>query len=90
MRARLSRAFAPVLSRVEGRAAHPSRGSTLGTSPRAGKLTTLPEPADIADAIAFLCSDQAAFITGILLPVDAGWLAGVSYRTYAGGVPWKE
>ncbi len=53
-------------------------------------LPTLPEPANIADAIAFLCSERAAFITGILLPVDAGWLAGVSYRTYAGGVPWKE
>ena len=53
-------------------------------------LAKLPEPADIANAIAFLCSDQAAFITGILLPIDAGWLAGVSYRTYAGGVPWKE
>jgi NAD(P)-dependent dehydrogenase (short-subunit alcohol dehydrogenase family) len=53
-------------------------------------LARLPEPADIADAIAFLCSDQAKSITGILLPVDAGWLAGVSYRTYAGGVPWQE
>ena len=36
------------------------------------------------------CSDQARSITGILLPIDAGWLAAVSYRTYAGGVPWKE
>ncbi len=53
-------------------------------------LARLPEPKDIADAIAYLCSDQAASITGILLPVDAGWLAAVSYRTYAGGVPWKE
>ena len=53
-------------------------------------LSRLPEPADIADAIAFLASDQAKSITGILLPIDAGWLAGVSYRTYAGGVPWKE
>jgi NAD(P)-dependent dehydrogenase (short-subunit alcohol dehydrogenase family) len=51
-------------------------------------LDRLPEPRDIADAIAYLCSDQAAFITGVLLPVDAGWLAAVSYRTYAGGVPW--
>lgn len=53
-------------------------------------LDKLPEPKDIANGIAFLCSEQAAFITGILLPIDAGWLAGVSYRTYAGGVPWKE
>ena len=50
-------------------------------------LPRLPEPADIADAIAFLCSDQAKAITSILLPVDAGFLAAVSYRTYAGGVP---
>jgi len=53
-------------------------------------LPTLPEPKDIANGIAFLCSDDASSITGILLPIDAGWLAGVSYRTYAGGVPWKE
>jgi NAD(P)-dependent dehydrogenase (short-subunit alcohol dehydrogenase family) len=53
-------------------------------------LDRLPEPKDIADGIAYLCSDQAASITGVLLPIDAGWLAAVSYRTYAGGVPWKE
>jgi len=53
-------------------------------------LRYLPDPSDIAAAIAFLASDQAKAITGILLPVDAGWLAAVSYRTYAGGVPWKE
>ena len=53
-------------------------------------LDRLPEPADIANGIAFLCSDQARSITGILLPIDAGWLAAVSYRTYAGGMPWKE
>jgi NAD(P)-dependent dehydrogenase (short-subunit alcohol dehydrogenase family) len=53
-------------------------------------LDRLPEPADIADGIAFLCSEQARSITGVLLPIDAGWLAAVSYRTYAGGVPWKE
>ena len=53
-------------------------------------LNTLPEPKDIADGIAFLCSPQARTITGILLPIDSGWCAGVSYRTYAGGVPWEE
>src|SRR5262245_45072695 len=50
----------------------------------------LPEPADIAAAIAFLCGEQAKAVTGVLLPVDCGWLSAVSYRTYAGGVPWKE
>lgn len=53
-------------------------------------LGYLPEPSDIADAIAFLASEQARTITGILLPVDSGWLAGVSYKTYAGGVPWTD
>jgi len=62
----------------------------LGKIMGAHALNRLPEPADIADAIAYLCSDQAKAITGVLLPVDAGWLAAVSYRTYAGGVPWKE
>ena len=53
-------------------------------------LPYLPEPKDIANAVAFLVSDQARAITGILLPVDSGWLSGVTYRTYSGGVPWKE
>jgi SDR family mycofactocin-dependent oxidoreductase len=32
------------------------------------------QPEDISDAIAFLCSDQAKWITGTSLPVDAGYL----------------
>ncbi|MES3000345.1 MAG: SDR family oxidoreductase [Pseudomonadota bacterium] len=51
-------------------------------------LESLPDPDDIANAIAFLCSDGAAKITGITLPVDSGLSAAVSYKTYAGGVPW--
>jgi NAD(P)-dependent dehydrogenase (short-subunit alcohol dehydrogenase family) len=53
-------------------------------------LDTLPAAEDIALAIGFLCSDEAKAITGVLLPVDSGWHASVSYKTYAGGVPWEE
>lgn len=31
------------------------------------------QPADCSDAAVFLCSDEARFITGIVLPVDGGW-----------------
>jgi NAD(P)-dependent dehydrogenase (short-subunit alcohol dehydrogenase family) len=37
--------------------------------PRAGL------PRDIANAALFLASDEASFITGVVLPVDGGWLA---------------
>jgi SDR family mycofactocin-dependent oxidoreductase len=33
------------------------------------------EPSDVSDAVAFLASDGARFITGVSLPVDAGVLA---------------
>jgi NAD(P)-dependent dehydrogenase (short-subunit alcohol dehydrogenase family) len=33
------------------------------------------KPGHIADAITFLASDQAAFITGVTLPVDGGYMA---------------
>lgn len=33
------------------------------------------QPADTAAAAAFLLSDEAAFITGVVLPVDGGWTA---------------
>ncbi|HYF16688.1 MAG TPA: SDR family oxidoreductase [Ramlibacter sp.] len=53
-------------------------------------LDLLPTPADVAEAIAFLCSPAARTITGVLLPVDSGWASGVSYMSYAGGVPWDR
>jgi len=37
-------------------------------------LKRLAQTDDIAQAVAFLCSDAAAFIHGIVLPVDGGWL----------------
>jgi NAD(P)-dependent dehydrogenase (short-subunit alcohol dehydrogenase family) len=30
------------------------------------------EPVDISNAVVFLASDQARYITGVTLPVDAG------------------
>lgn len=53
-------------------------------------LATLPSPENVADAIAFLCSEAASCITGVLLPVDSGFVASASYMTYAGGVPWAR
>lgn len=40
------------------------------------------EPDEIASAVAFLLSDAASAITGVSLPVDAGWLCGASWATY--------
>ena len=31
----------------------------------------------------------AAAITGVMLPVDAGWCAATPYRSYTGGLPWE-
>ncbi len=57
---------------------------------RSGALYMLIEPEHVANAVAFLCSDEAIAITGHMLPVDAGYLAAAYYQTFAGGLPWKE
>jgi NAD(P)-dependent dehydrogenase (short-subunit alcohol dehydrogenase family) len=47
-------------------------------------LGRLVEPTEIAKAVAFLCSDDAAAISGVNLPVDCGWLAGSAWSVYGG------
>lgn len=41
-------------------------------------------PDDIAAAVCFLASDEAGAITGVNLPVDAGWLVTTSWAGYGG------
>ena len=39
-------------------------------------------PEDVAEGIFFLCSEAARAITGVTLPIDYGWLVGVTYKAY--------
>jgi NAD(P)-dependent dehydrogenase (short-subunit alcohol dehydrogenase family) len=41
-------------------------------------MTRFGEPAEVAAAVVWLCSDQASFVTGTAMPVDAGSVAWVS------------
>jgi NAD(P)-dependent dehydrogenase (short-subunit alcohol dehydrogenase family) len=48
------------------------------------------EPRDVAEAALFLCSERAASITGVTLPVDAGWLVQAPYAQYLQGNPIRR
>jgi meso-butanediol dehydrogenase / (S,S)-butanediol dehydrogenase / diacetyl reductase len=48
----------------------------LATLQRLYPLGRVGEPEDVAAAVAFLASDDAAWITGVTLPVDGGILTG--------------
>jgi NAD(P)-dependent dehydrogenase (short-subunit alcohol dehydrogenase family) len=41
-------------------------------------MTRFGEPEEVAAAVVWLCSDEASFVTGVSLPVDAGSVAWVS------------
>ena len=50
-------------------------------------LGRMVEPEEIAKAVAFLASDEASAITGIALPVDAGFFCAGSWHPYGGVRP---
>ena len=41
-------------------------------------MTRFGDPGEVAAAVVWLCSDEASFVTGVALPVDAGSVAWVS------------
>ncbi|CAM3447128.1 SDR family NAD(P)-dependent oxidoreductase [Mycolicibacterium frederiksbergense] len=53
----------------------PGGAEYLESIVRMHPMGRLGEPAEVAQAIVFLASDDASFITGAVLPVDGGYLA---------------
>jgi NAD(P)-dependent dehydrogenase (short-subunit alcohol dehydrogenase family) len=64
----------PLLARSMARAADPdaARKASLARHPM-GRFGV---PMEVANSILHLASDESAFVTGIEMPVDGGWLAG--------------
>jgi NAD(P)-dependent dehydrogenase (short-subunit alcohol dehydrogenase family) len=54
---------------------------------RGTAMNRLVEPAEVAQAIAWLLSPASSGVTGINLPVDAGFIAGSTWAAYGG---WPE
>lgn len=57
-----------------------------GRLTRNSAMNRLVEPAEVAEAIAWLLSPASSAVTGINLPVDAGFIAGCTWDAY-GGLP---
>lgn len=66
-------AVAPGTIRTEAVAALPD--DYVEPMRAAHPMGRLGEPSEVAEAICFLASDAASFITGVILPVDGGYLA---------------
>lgn len=65
----------------KGKADGTLEDATLSANTALGRLI---RPEEIAAAVAFLASDLASAITGINLPVDAGYLVATPWASYGG------
>jgi NAD(P)-dependent dehydrogenase (short-subunit alcohol dehydrogenase family) len=78
-------AVSPGYTRTPALQAAIDRGQRdVGSLRENAALGRLVEPEEIARAVAFLASEDASAITGVNLPVDAGWLVAPSWHTYGG------
>ena len=68
-------AVAPTFVDTEMTAAIFSNPEVLETVMQHTPLGRLPDVDDVAAAILYLCSSAARCVTGIVLPVDSGYLA---------------
>ena len=68
-------AVAPTFVRTDMTTAIFSNPDVLKTVMQHTPLGRLPEAEDVAAAVLYLCSDAARCVTGIVLPVDSGFLA---------------
>lgn len=67
---------APGSVRTEMTAARYAQPGVLAAREARIPLGRVAEPEDVAGAVAFLCSADAAYITGQTIVVDGGWTAG--------------
>jgi NAD(P)-dependent dehydrogenase (short-subunit alcohol dehydrogenase family) len=77
----------PGMTRTPGALAHYERitddpNAAMDQQGGESMMGRVGEPAELAAAIAFLASEDASYITGLMLPVDGGMLAspGLAYR----------
>jgi NAD(P)-dependent dehydrogenase (short-subunit alcohol dehydrogenase family) len=64
----------PIRTPMLGRIVTVSK-STEESYARAEPLRRLGEPEEIGEAVAWLCSDRASYVTGLPMPVDGGYFA---------------
>lgn len=57
---------------TEGEAGHQALAAMLEANMPLGRMGT---PEEVAEAVVWLCSDSASFVTGHTLAVDGGWVA---------------